>query len=98
VSTSQSIESSENVRHSGYLSFGSVIALLHGMSECSTLLEQDEPRPRLVELKMSAGDIDHTRQRNKTHFLLHHFDPHQVGFGIADIVVQTSTGNEQVEE
>ena len=47
---------------------------------------------------MSAGDIDHTRQRNKTHFLLHHFDPHQVGFGIADIVVQTSTGNEQVEE
>ncbi|HSS97804.1 MAG TPA: hypothetical protein VLK33_12275 [Terriglobales bacterium] len=61
------------------------------------LLEQDEPRPSLVELKMSAGDIDHNSRRKKAHFLLHHFDPHRVGFGIADIVVQSSQ-NEQVEE
>jgi hypothetical protein len=67
------------------------------MSECSTLLEQDEPRPRLVELRMSAVEVD-LHRRKKTHFLLLNFNPQQVGFGIADIVVQTSTQNGQVEE
>ena len=66
------------------------------MSESSMLFEHDEPRPHLVELKVSAKDVDRVRRFKETRLLLHRFDPQQVGFGIADIVIRLQ--NPQVEE
>jgi len=66
------------------------------MSECSMLFEHDEPKPRPVELRVSAKDVDRVRRFKETRLLLHRFDPQQVGFGIADIVMRLQ--NPQVEE
>ena len=60
------------------------------------LFEHDDPRPQLVELKVSTKDIDRVRRFKETRLLLHRFDPLQVGFGIADIVIHEQ--NPQVEE
>lgn len=69
------------------------------MSRFLVVIEDDEPRPVSVELKISANyDTRGNRQLTASRSMLQRFNPKQVGFGIVDAMPQDYFESSQVEE
>lgn len=75
-----------------------MIALPKCMSECSMLFEDDEPQQHSGELRALANHgARQDRELSDLRTLLHNFDLHQVGFGIAETPIKVRKRDRQVE-